>query len=306
MGDERLRFEHQVTHGVKGIGGRWLVAVSGGIDSMVLIEVLRKWSRLLKIELAVAHVHHGVRASKSQKSFRDRAQSLVDNWCNEHEISFLTNEAEDVELKSEADLRSYRLQWLERWKKESSADFMVFAHHRDDLLETRILRLIRGTGPVGLKSMQIKSGSRLRPLLEVSRTDIEDYAQARALKFISDPSNSETHALRNWLRKEWLPALEKKRPGSAKALARSLQLMSENAVVESSGPERNVGLRRDLMTERTVADYFRSLGLKNYGQKHVREVLKRSSGVPKTNRQKFTMLGVVFEITQDLLQASRV
>lgn len=300
MGNPVLRFEHKVIQPLKAFGGGdWLVAVSGGVDSLVLAEVIFRWARLLKIRMRVAHVHHGLGA---RRRYRDRAQKAVAAWCAERKVPFLTNQAENVDLASEADLRDYRLKLLRAWSEGS--DHVLFAHHRDDLLETRLMRLIRGTGAFGLRGMQLKRGKALRPLLECSRAEIENYARLRKLKFIADPSNEKTQALRNWVRKIWLPQLEKKRPGASAALARSLEILSENAVVE---PKVDVGLRRDFMRgislperEKAVANYLRSLGLKNYGRRHVREVLKRMDNVQKNPT--FRMLGVVFEVTPDLLK----
>lgn len=307
MGDARLRLEHAVVRELKGVGGRWLLAVSGGVDSMVMAEVLRRWARGLGVEILVAHIHHGSAASAEQKRYRERARRHVRNWCHRHGIAFMTNRAQNLNLKSEADLRAYRLKWLAEWKAVSGASHLVFAHHQDDLLETRLLRLIRGTGGQGLKSMHVRQGSNLRPLLHVSKAEIEAYARARQLKFVDDPSNRDLGPLRNWLRYEWLPALEKKRPGAGRAMGRSLEILSEIAVVES---KNIVGLRRNLMrenslpqAEKMVAQYLKQLGVRNYGRGHVREVLKRLSGGPKTP---FEMLGLVFEFTPDHLRASRV
>jgi tRNA(Ile)-lysidine synthase len=304
MGDPVLRFEHKVIQPLRAFGGGdWLLAVSGGVDSMVMAEVIFRWSRLLKIRLRVAHVHHGRGA---QRGYRDRAQKAAAKWCETRKIPFLTNEPEDLELKSEAALREYRLKFLRDWSADS--DHVLFAHHQDDLLETRLMRLIRGTGAFGLRGMQLKRGKALRPLLECSRAEIENYARWRKLRFVADPSNQKTGALRNWVRHIWLPQLEKKRPGASAAMARSLEILSENAVVE---PKVDVGLRRDFMREislpereKAVANYLRSLGLKNYGRRHVREVLKRMDNVQKNPT--FRMLGVVFEVTPDVLKASRV
>lgn len=307
MSDLRLSFEHGVIAPLKGVGGHWLLAVSGGVDSMVMAEVLRRWSRGLKIQLSVAHVHHGTKVSTKQKLYRSSAKSLVRAWCKKNEITFYSNRAEPLKLKSEADLREYRLRCLAAWKTQSGASHIAFAHHRDDLLETRILRLIRGTGVQGLGAMQLHQGERLRPLLNTSRAEIERYARAQQIKFADDPSNRKKLPLRNWLREEWLPMLEEKRPGSLAALSRSLEILSLNAVVES---KFDVGLRRDLVrefslpqAEKIVAGYLKSLGVRNYGQRHVRELLKRLSAAPETP---FTMLGLVFEFRQDHLRASRV
>lgn len=314
MSNRELAFEHHVVRPLRGLkaeGETWLLAVSGGVDSLVMAEVLCRWQRLLKVTFHVAHVHHGRNASPSQLRFRDCAQKLTRQWCLAKGVLFKTNEVEDVKLPSEASLRDYRLSWLRRWTEELQVDRIVLAHHADDLLETRMLRLMRGTGPVGLSAMSLSRGRVLRPLLECSRIEIERYARARKIKFVNDPSNRQTNALRNWLRNRWLPELEKRQPGSLKALARSLELLSSHSAEQCDAARPVVRLRREEMKnvssqqrEAMVAAYLRDLGVKNYGRTHVKEILKRID-----TRQKnltFEMLGVVFRVTPDLLWASRV
>lgn len=309
MADQNLALEHKVIQPLRAFsGGDWLLAVSGGVDSLVLAEILYRWSRLLKIRLHVAHVHHGRSATKKQTDYRDKAQKLVGDWCEKRRVTYLTNLPESLRLGSEAELREYRQSHLQVWAESLAAKFIVYAHHRDDLLETRMQRLIRGTGAAGLRGMVLRRGKKLRPLLECARIEIEDYARSREINFSSDPSNKDLGPLRNWLRHEWLPALEKKRPGASAALARSLEILSEPTVVES---KPNVGLRRELLgacsplkKEKVIADYLRGLGLKNYSRSHVREILKRIDS-PQKNPT-FRMLGVVFQVTPDLFWATQV
>jgi len=317
MANPELAFEHQVIRPLKALKlprQRWLLAVSGGVDSMVLAEVLYRWRQLLKAELVVAYVHHGSMAEPALKRYRLEAQKSVANWCREKQIRFLTNRPEKIELKTEEQLRLYRQEQLENWAAAEKADLIVFAHHRDDLLETQLLRLIRGTSAVGLRGMRLKSGKKLRPLLNCSRAAIEDYAEFRQLTFKEDPSNRELNSLRNWLRHEWLPQLEQRQKGATRSLARSLVVLANTqggAKSEDNAHAQLVGLRRkemkkvsSLERERVVADYLRGLGVRNYGQNHVREILKRID-----TRQKnlsFEMLGIVFQVTPDLLWASRV
>lgn len=312
MPNAELAFEHQVIRPLKALKSRparLLVAVSGGVDSLVLAEVLRRWRRHLRWELTIAHVHHGLGADAKQNRFRNRAQKLVREWALGQNLPFVTNTPEKLELRSESELRDYRMRWLQQWCDQDGA--IAFAHHRDDLLETRLLRLIRGTGESGLKAMRLKSGKKIRPLLACSRAQIENYARARGLKWADDPTNSTSDSLRNWLRHEWIPALERRQAGASRSLARSLENLARSQFVNKTAMSTLVGLRREEMSkasfaerELLVANYLRGLGVKNYGQSHVREILKRID-----TRQKnltFTMLGVVFRVTQDFLWASRV
>jgi tRNA(Ile)-lysidine synthase len=306
VADQVKALEHKVLKRLKmriSANEKWLVAVSGGVDSLVLIELLRRWQKLLKAEFVVAHVHHGLGRSAKQNRYRASAQRVVQEYCSRHALKLLTNAPQKNALKSEAEWRAFRSELLENWRAEEGAVGVIFAHHLDDLLETRLLRLIRGTGRTGLRAMQIQSGKKFRPLLDLARKDIEFYAKARALKFVQDPSNSDADSLRNWLRLEWLPALERRQKGASRALSRSLEILLR----EPSPPREidvNVGLRRDSLDEETLAEYLHQLGCDNYGRSHVQEILKRID--TRRKNLTFEMLGFVFKVTPDLLMASRV
>ncbi len=308
----RLTVEHLVLRAL-GRGNnqpeRWLLAVSGGADSMVMAEILFRWRRYLGVELALAHVHHGRGRAERQNTYRDQAQALVSEWATRRNLEFFTNLPSREAGVSEQDLREFRRSHLRGWLKAGAFSRVAFAHHRDDLLETRLLRLIRGSGRQGLKAMAVKRGRILRPLLHLSRAQIVEYATFQQVKWMDDPSNELTTSLRNWLRQDWIPQLERRSPGAAKSLSRSLTTLAQNQFTETIGPF--VGLRRAALEEFTpvlledvVARYLRTIGMKGYSQTHVQELLKRLS----TRRQpvRFEMLGFSFQATADFLWASRV
>lgn len=314
MAREDLAFEHRVLKPLKALSRRprrWLVAVSGGADSMALAEFSRRWQRGLGLEkLVIAHVHHGLGTGAKQLKFRSQAQAKIRAWCDSHALEFVTNDPEKITLKSESELREYRLKLLENWRADLDLETVVFAHHADDLLETRLLRLIRGTSGFGLRAMRLQHGRKLRPFLGVTRAEIERYLRVCKVKWSEDPSNAKDDAFRNWLRREWLARLEKRQPGALKSLARSLDLISRVQRLKTR-VDINAGVRREeinkassLEREELITAYLRGLGLNNYAQTHVHEILKRID-----TRQKnltFEVLGIVFEVTPDFLRASRV
>ncbi|MGE3680723.1 MAG: tRNA lysidine(34) synthetase TilS [Bdellovibrionales bacterium] len=295
-----------------------LLAVSGGIDSMAMVEILSRWQRHLKIDLALAHVHHGLTDDTGQSRFRTQALAHVRELACRRGLAFYSNPAVRSDLRSEEELRDFRREWLCRWQRESGADAIGLAHHRNDLLETRVFRLIRGTGPEGLRAMSLFRDGMFRPLLCLSRGEIEAYARTRRLNWLDDPSNIKVDAFRNWIRKQWLPQLEQRQAGAVEALARSLEVVAaagscEAKEFESESPieSPDVGLRRkpiqrlpQLQREAHVARYFKALRLKGYSQAHVRELLKRLD----TDRKnfEFEMLGLRFIVTPDLVSVSRV
>lgn len=304
------RLEHQVLKALKAekLPRRWLLAVSGGLDSFVMAEILWRWRRHLGVELAVAHIHHGTNGS-AQDEYRSRAQAAVRTWAKQHKVRFITLKGRPRNLKSEADFRRLRHRTLEKWRTHFGYDVIVLAHHRDDLLETRMLRLIRGSGPQGLRAMRFRSGNLLRPLLSLNRVDLEAYARERDLDWCEDPTNAESDALRNWLRHEWLPVLEGKRKGALKSLSRSLEILSPDDQEAQLG--KYVGLRRKdigrvpfTRQQTVVAEYLKALGVPGYGRSHVEEILKRLA--TSRGEFQFEMLGFNFRVTPDLLWASRV
>jgi tRNA(Ile)-lysidine synthase len=312
MSRQDLALEQKVLRGMKLLKKpprRILLALSGGSDSMVMAEILYKWRRGLKLELAVAHVHHGRASSAKQDTYRKRARVFVREWARARGLKFYTNPISKKYLKSEADLREFREGKLREWAAAAGADSIAFAHHEDDLLETRMMRLIRGSGSQGLLAMSSHRGGKLRPLLMVSQREIREYGVLRELDWLEDPSNASSEILRNWMRREWLPSLEKQRPGALKSLARSLATVSPQPHEFDLAPY--VGLRRELFntgptpkSRVLVAGYLKSLGLKGYARTHVDEILKRLSS--KHTHLDFDMLGLKFRISPDFLWASRV
>jgi tRNA(Ile)-lysidine synthase len=308
-----LALEQKVLRDLKPLRGRRLrvlMALSGGVDSMVMAAILHKWRRGLGFELAAAHVHHGGDADSGQRRYRDRVQRFVRDWAAKSGLPFFTNKPARVSIaRSEAQLRALRHRHLGNWLKNEGYDLLAFAHHRDDLLETRVIRLIRGSGSQGLRAMCVLSREKVRPLLSLSDGEIRAYALVKNLEWIEDPSNASTGALRNWLRARWLPDLEKRRPGALKALSRSLETLAPRGRSVDLTP--HVGVRRDSLSrlpgaERRalLARYLKGLGLQGYSRAHVEEILKRLD----TERKNFTfeMLGLRFAVSPDFLWASRV
>lgn len=276
-----------------------LVGVSGGMDSMTLLSVLLEIKKVLNLTISVGHVHHGSE-NKVQRDFQNKSARMVKKFCEKKNIKFYCNKELEEKKSSasvfsnpkqnEADMRKYRYKLLAQFIKESKADYLALAHTADDLLETRLIRLIRGTGEQGLKSMSFKNKNRIRPFILLSRSQIKDYAEKRKLNWCEDPSNrSKEYSFRNWIRREWLPLLEKKRPGSLKAMARSLELMTQvvdehqkNREVVYKSLIKNHSLRRDALLafsknadkKKILAYYMKEQGFKNYSSSHIMELLK--------------------------------
>lgn len=199
------------------------VAVSGGVDSMVLLHVLRALGHPCK----VAHVDHGLRAGASEAD-----REFVRSYCAERAIPF---EVELVDVRSRASAtgesiqmaaRSLRLQWFNELALRGPHK-VATAHHADDAIETFFLGLVKGLGAKGWGSIPAQHGVFVRPLLDVSRADIIAYAERNKVPWREDASNADTAYLRNRIRHELLPMLERWRPGTHRNLRRNIRLFGE-------------------------------------------------------------------------------
>jgi len=199
------------------------VAVSGGVDSMVLLHVLRT----LGHPCHVAHVDHGLRGAES-----DGDRELVRAYCAAHDIPFAVKRV-DVKARmattgesTQMAARNLRLQWFQ--ELAASGPFKVAtAHHADDAIETFFLGLMQGMGARGWGSIPVRSGSIIRPFLRATREEVLAFAKAHAIPWREDASNAHGIYLRNKVRHELLPQLETWRPGTQRNLARNLRLFEE-------------------------------------------------------------------------------
>lgn len=194
--------------------GKYVIAVSGGVDSMALLHMLVKKSqssvvsdletedtdnRKLKtdhinsLKLIVAHFDHGIRPNSEE----DR--KFVEAEAKKYGLSFEYKREELGENASENLARERRYAFLETVKQKYQADAIITAHHRDDVIETAVLNLLRGTGRRGLTSL--KSGKIIRPLLSVNKSEILEYAKQNNLEWRDDPTNEDIKYTRNIVRK---------------------------------------------------------------------------------------------------------
>ena len=256
-------------------GKSLLVLVSGGADSVCLLSVLRNLQKALKYELSVIHFHHGIHENKV---FRDRSEKFVRKLCAQWDLSLKVIQNFDPSLSSEAELRQFRAQALREFQEQGV--YLVSGHHRDDLLETRILRLIRGTGARGLVAMRVQKAFRLRPLLTSSRVEIEADLKAKKIRFLRDPSQ---HDLRSWLRLKWLPLLEKRQKSALETLARSLEVLAGSLEKQTEIPEflgdvlpRNLFFQQSVERQSSVlARYMSRCGTQVLSHSLVQECLKQ-------------------------------
>lgn len=220
-------FEHKLWHVLKfhelDKAESFLLAVSGGVDSMVLLWALARVKP--QARLRVAHFHHG---HIEQARYRDHVAELVQHKISEMNsdkmtaspILFHFKRATD-NLKSEADMRRARWAFL-RAVRSTEREPILTGHHFDDWLETGLLKMIRGTSLEGLAGFQMWNQEIFRPFLNLPKAELLHYAKQQKISYLQDPSNQSSDYLRNWVREKWLPALEERQPGGVAQLSRSL------------------------------------------------------------------------------------
>jgi tRNA(Ile)-lysidine synthase len=184
-----------------------LLAVSGGVDSMVMLHLMKKQG----FDIAVAHVNYGLRGADSKKD-----EELVVNWCAKNEIPcFVTRvekEAYDQGESIQMVARKIRYHFFEELSAEHGFSKIATAHNLNDSLETVLLNLTKGTGIAGLTGIAVKRDNLIRPLLFATKEQVYAYAKAENLVWREDSSNEKNAYQRNLIRNEVIPLLRKINP----------------------------------------------------------------------------------------------
>jgi len=196
-----------------------LVALSGGPDSVALLYSLTSIRESVRIRLSAAHLNHALRGSES-----DRDESFCRDLCRQLNVDLSVERARALRAgmpNLEERARDVRREFLDRVAMEIGADHVAVAHHADDQAETVLMRLLRGAGVAGLAAMaEAGPGRIIRPLLSLTRRDILDYLDAVGATYVIDTTNASNAILRNRIRRDLLPALERDyAPGLSRRLA---------------------------------------------------------------------------------------
>jgi tRNA(Ile)-lysidine synthetase-like protein len=180
----------------------YVVAVSGGVDSVVLLDILvQQTGHASSRELVVAHFDHGIRHDSAQ----DR--QFVERLAEFYELPFEYEAAQLGAGASEEAARKARYAFLRRVRDEHRARSIVTAHHEDDVFETAVINLLRGTGRRGLSSLRT-TDELYRPLLKTPKKHILAYAKRHNLQWREDSTNSDTNYLRNYVRQVIMPRFD--------------------------------------------------------------------------------------------------
>lgn len=254
---------------------RYLVALSGGLDSTVLLHALAATRDRHAVPVAAVHVDHGLHPDSHRwADAAARFAAALGVPCEVVEV--LVGDGPGPEAAA----RKARYAALE--SRMADGDWLLSAHHADDQAETLLLHLVRGSGPDGLAGMppfrRLGPGFLVRPLLTVAREELAAYAAAHSLAWIEDPGNADQRMDRNYLRQQVLPRLRERWPRAGRQLSRSAELSRDAAVLLREIDDRDI----DALTAapgRLPADALRRMPLKQRGR-----ILRRAvdrAGLPK-------------------------
>ena len=257
--------EYIKNHKLLDINELYLVALSGGADSVALLLMLHEAG----YRVHAAHCNFHLRGAES-----DRDEAFCVSLCERlgvalHRVHFDTQTyAELHQVSIEMAARKLRYKWFEQLRTDMGAAGICVAHHRDDSVETVLMNLVRGTGLRGLRGIQPRNGFILRPLLGVSREDIEAYLAAKGQEYVTDSTNFEDDVVRNKIRLNILPLLREINPAVSEHIQHAAENLTEAQkvldVVMSSYLKCNQ-LNTSELNKFGSSEYIIFEWLKNYG-----------------------------------------
>ena len=205
-----------------------VVAVSGGADSVALLDILTQLDAE-HLHLVVAHLNHGLRGAES-----DGDENFVAALAEGYGLPFAAKRVDVAAFAAKERLsledagRKARYAFFDECAREHGATSIALAHHRDDQAETVLIRLLRGAGGSGLSAMASSAQNLRRPLLQVSRAEIERYLKLRGITWRTDATNADTAILRNSIRHELIPFLKRYNPKVSQRLAATAEILASD------------------------------------------------------------------------------
>jgi tRNA(Ile)-lysidine synthase len=208
-------------------GDAVIVAVSGGPDSVSLLHILHELKDELQLRLVLAHFDHGLRPAED-----DSETSFVLGLAASLKLPFETAKGRLLAKKTrgsrEEAARNARYAFLEKVRKKHKAQKIALGHNLNDQAETVLMRLLRGSGPSGLTGIPpCRDGCIIRPLIEIERSEIENYLKAKKLASVTDSSNLHTAYLRNKIRLQLMPLLEEQQPQLTRLLGQTAEILRD-------------------------------------------------------------------------------
>lgn len=270
------------------VGAKFLLAVSGGVDSVVLCELCKQAG----LKFSIAHCNFGLRGEESE-----RDEKFVRSLSKKYGVEVFVkkfdtqNYAEEKKLSIQEAARELRYDWFVQLKKEKGFSFTLLAHHAEDNIETLLMNFFRGTGLQGLTGMPEENRDEkffLRPLLNVRRTAIVEFANQNKLQWVEDSSNASSKYTRNFFRNELLPQIRKVYPQVEENLLNTIDRFKKihalyqtsveelkKKVCEVNGSEVRIPVLK-LMKYRHTSLIYEIIKDFGFGEKQVEEIIKLS------------------------------
>lgn len=246
-----------------------LLAVSGGVDSVVLLYLFQQ----LEFDIAVAHCNFSLRAKES-----DADELFVASLCKKADVPFFSQKFDTKKFANEHKLsiqeaaRNLRYAWFDELLANNNLDYILTAHHLDDSVETFLIHFSRGTGLDGLVGIPEQNNTIIRPLLPFSRDEIETFAREKQIVWREDESNASTKYLRNKLRHDVIPILKSLNPNFLQSFQKTLDHLKQSQslvddasrivyrkVVEESPHQKKINLSELLVLDNYQAYLYQWL-----------------------------------------------
>ncbi|MCR4286977.1 MAG: tRNA lysidine(34) synthetase TilS, partial [Deltaproteobacteria bacterium] len=236
-------------HGMLKAGDRVIVAVSGGVDSVVLLHALIRLRKEYGLKLTVCHLNHNLRGAGSRKDLE-----FVKRLSRRHGLRFIGKTLEKGSLKAKDGVslqeaaREVRYWFLADALRKTGSKKLAIGHTLDDVAETVLMRLIKGSSLSGLSGIPACRGAIIRPLIQIPRAEVEDYAEKQGLRHCTDPTNLSPVYLRNSLRLELIPFIkERYNENIISTLARTASVLRKDSIfLDSLAPKafKEAGVRK--------------------------------------------------------------
>lgn len=262
----------------------FLLAVSGGVDSMVLLSLMQNAG----CGIQVAHINYHLRGKDS-----DADAKLVKDFCEKHQIKFHLYDVSEKDEKPEGSIqlwaRNLRYDFFRKIQAEENLEYLVTAHHLNDQLETFLINLSRGSGIKGLSGIPAKENNILRPLLNFSKEEIYEFAKEKQIEFREDASNQKNDYLRNKIRNKIIPELLETNENFLDNFSKSIHILSQTKAFvereisskifenENLNDGKNVLDKKKIAAESQLVQYeiFNRYG---FDEKQIEKILKARTG----------------------------
>ena len=252
-------------------GDKVIVAVSGGPDSICLLNILKNLEQQLKIEIFVAHINHGLRENAKQD------EQYVKEYCEKNKIEYFVKHANVKEFSklkkigTEEAGRIIRYEFFEEVRNKIKGNKIAVAHNLNDNAETILMNILRGTGTEGLKGIEPTRENLIRPLIETTREEIENYCKKHNLNPRQDETNLENIYTRNKIRNQLIPYLQKEfNPNILEGLNRlSLIAKEESKYLKEIAEQEYNNIIIEQAKEKTTLDLTKFNKLENVLKKRI-------------------------------------